>query len=169
MSSSQTIHITLSNIISLNFFLSTDSNVDYDVQKKKVNDCLSDHFKTQIPIAYLAQAPADGKCVSIEAHYIPNLNGTEVISKSLDGVNYLVVTNSIDEKLVIANGICVGNAIHNIEKLISRETLSSIDQNLTVLPKIKFSGSLDGMVASVDKLTLRYYGIIFTDLFSIIS
>ncbi len=106
---------TLANIISLNFFLSAGNNSEYKEQLKNINDCLSAHFKTHIPIAYLAQAPADRKYVSIEAHYIPNLKRAEVISKSLEGVNYLVIKNSSEEKLLIANGIRVDNEINNIE------------------------------------------------------
>ncbi len=106
--------IELKNIISINLFLLSENSGDFYKQRSKVDACLPEEIRTQIPLAYLAQAPADGKKVSMEVHLIPSLNGSEIVSKSIEGHNYMVVTKTSGEKLVIANGINAKNSSHSI-------------------------------------------------------
>jgi hypothetical protein len=107
-------HFEVKNIISINLFLLSEDNNDFYEQRRRVDSCLPEEIKTKIPLAYLAQAPADGKKVSIEVHYLPELDGSEIVSKNLDGHNYMVLTKKSGEKLLIANGISAQNSSHNI-------------------------------------------------------
>jgi enamine deaminase RidA (YjgF/YER057c/UK114 family) len=105
---------TLRNIVSINFFLAAgDAEVYHDLTQK-VMKCLPDQVRTGIPVACLAQAPANGAYVSAEVYCITNLGDAEVIPKSENGNLYLVIRNEKGEKLVIANGIGQNNGKKSI-------------------------------------------------------
>lgn len=106
--------MTLKNIISINFFLSADNTEAYHDQTGKVDKYLPDQIRTTVPVAYLAQAPANGTFVSVEIYCVTNLCDAEVIAKRVDGNLYLVLQNKKGEKLVIANGIGEANENKNI-------------------------------------------------------
>jgi enamine deaminase RidA (YjgF/YER057c/UK114 family) len=93
------------NIIAINFFLSANNNPDYLLECKQVENCLPETIQNKVPVAYLAQAPADGSFISAEVHYLANLEGVEVHSKQISGIKYLAIHKNPDEKLIIANGI----------------------------------------------------------------
>ena len=105
---------TLKNIISINFFLSAGKKEAYHDQTRKVDQCLPDRIRTNVPVAYLAQAPASGAFVSAEVYCITSLGDAEVIPKMEGGNLYLVIQNMKGEKLVIANGIGKYNDHKNI-------------------------------------------------------
>jgi enamine deaminase RidA (YjgF/YER057c/UK114 family) len=102
------------NIISINFFLSAENQEAYKKQTRAVEDCLSPEMRSGIPVAYLAQAPANGALVSAEIHYLPQLRDSEIQVKRAKGYPYLVVGRKNGEKLVVANGIGQNNGDHNI-------------------------------------------------------
>lgn len=129
--------IDLSNIIALNFFLLADSNVKYHEQKSIVGSLLPEALSSQIPIAYLAQAPACGKKISVEVHLIPNLKDADITFKSIDGNAYLSISNKLGEKLVIANGINTGRSNHNI--LEDSEYVFSIMEQILLAEGLSFS------------------------------
>ncbi|MBL7113374.1 MAG: hypothetical protein ISS19_15665 [Bacteroidales bacterium] len=96
---------TLKNIISINFFLSAGNAKVYHDLTRKLGKCLPDQIRTGVPVAFLAQAPANGAFVSSEVYFIANLGDSEVIAKTEEGNLYLVIQNEKGKKLVIANGI----------------------------------------------------------------
>ena len=103
--------LTLKNIISVNFFLAADNSKEYNDLTHKLELCLPEEIRTNIPVACLAQAPANGAFVSAEVYLITRPGDSEVIVKKMDGHIYLVIQNKKGEKLVIANGIRKDN--HN--------------------------------------------------------
>ncbi|MFH0758254.1 MAG: hypothetical protein V2B15_13285 [Bacteroidota bacterium] len=104
----------ISNIIALNFFLSATDVTAFEDQKKLLADCLPDTIKNVIPVAYLAQAPANGAMVSAEMHYLPDIEGVTITSKNMAGINYLAIEGKGGDKWVVANGICTGKKKHQI-------------------------------------------------------
>ena len=102
---------THNNIIAINFFIAADNNDLYGDLAGRVAGCLPDHMRTSVPVACLAQAPANGALVSTEVYFITNLENAEVVRKNENGNLYLVIRNNKGEKLVIANGI--GKDIEN--------------------------------------------------------
>jgi enamine deaminase RidA (YjgF/YER057c/UK114 family) len=96
---------TLRNIASINFFLSADNAELYHDLRQRVMKCLPDQVRSGVPVACLAQAPANGAFVSAEVYCVTNLGDAEVTPKSKDGYLYLVIQKGRGEKLVIANGI----------------------------------------------------------------
>ncbi len=106
----------IGNVISINLFLAAESNEVFDFHVKGIKQSLPDTVKERIPVACLAQAPADGNLVSAEVHFIPDLNGAQVITKIESGNKYLVIKNDSGEKLVIANGIGAGNHNHQVPR-----------------------------------------------------
>jgi enamine deaminase RidA (YjgF/YER057c/UK114 family) len=102
---------TQKNIIAVNFFIAAHNTVSYRDLAGKVVSCIPDEMRTSIPVACLAQAPANGAFVSTEVYFISNHGDAEVVRKSENGNLYLVIRNKKGEKLVIANGI--GKDIEN--------------------------------------------------------
>lgn len=129
--------INFSNIIALNFFLLADSNEKYLEQKEIVGGLLPDELSTKIPIAYLAQAPACGKKISVEVHLIPKLKDADIAFKKIDGNAYLSISNKLGEKLVIANGINTSSPKHNI--LEDSEYVFSIMEQILLAEGLSFS------------------------------
>lgn len=106
--------LTLKNIISINLFLSVDDRTGYHDMVREVDDCLPEEIRTGIPVAYLAQAPANGSFVSAEVYYIADLGNSDVITREEEGNLYLVIQDANGDKLVIGNGIGNDNNPKNI-------------------------------------------------------
>src|SRR4030042_3815955 len=126
---------TLKNIISINFFLSASNRKAYHDLTRKVVKCLPDQIRNSIPVACLAQAPANGAFVSAEVFYITNLGDSDVIAKTLDGNLYLVIQSMKGAKLVIANGI--GNDDHD------KSITENAEKVFRVMEKILHTEGLD--------------------------
>ena len=105
---------SLRNIISINFFLSAGNAEAYHDMIRELDNVMPEEIRTGIPVACLAQAPANGARVSAEVFCIPDLHNTVVTAKKLDGYLYLVIQNNRGEKLVIANGIGKNNHVKSI-------------------------------------------------------
>ncbi len=104
----------ISNILSLNFFLSATDIQSFEEQKKHLAACLPKQIADVTPIAYLAQAPANGAKVSIEMHFLPEMEGIVVTPKNLGGTKYLVIESQLGDRWVVANGINTGKEKHQI-------------------------------------------------------
>ena len=101
---------TLKNIISINFFLSAGDRTGYHEMVREVGNCLPGEIRTGIPVAYLAQAPANGSFISAEVYYVAELGNSDFITREEEGNRYLVIQDASGDKLVIGNGI--GNDSH---------------------------------------------------------
>ena len=97
------------NIITMNFFLCTDNADTYRDHTRIVFNYLGEQISSRVPVACLAQSPANGTLVSLEIYYIVELVDYEVIVRKADGNLCLVIQQREGEKLVIANGIGKGN------------------------------------------------------------
>jgi enamine deaminase RidA (YjgF/YER057c/UK114 family) len=106
--------LTLNNIISISFFVSAGSREIYLDLTRRMGKFLPEQVRKSIPVAFLAQAPANGALVSAEVFFIPGLGGSVVAPKTVDGNLYLVVQNGEGEKLVVANGIGSNGSDHSI-------------------------------------------------------
>jgi len=91
--------------VALNFFIPAENNKEYYLQKEEILSCLPPDIKAGIPLAYLAQAPANKSKISLEVHYIPEPDTVRLIPKSESGIVYLVAKDDTGKKLVFASGI----------------------------------------------------------------
>lgn len=98
----------------MNFFLCTDNADTYRDHTRIVFNYLGEQISSRVPVACLAQSPANGTLVSLEIYYIVELVDYEVIVRKTDGNLCLVIQQREGEKLVIANGIGKGNGIGSI-------------------------------------------------------
>jgi enamine deaminase RidA (YjgF/YER057c/UK114 family) len=129
--------LTLKNIISINFFLSANNREVYHDLARKVVNCLPDQIRTGIPVACLAQAPANGAFVSAEVFCITSPGDFDVITKTLNENLYLVIHNKEGAKLVIANGI--GNDNHNKSITENAEKVFSLMEKILRTEGLDFS------------------------------
>jgi enamine deaminase RidA (YjgF/YER057c/UK114 family) len=126
---------TLKNIISINFFLDAGNAEVYHDLTRRLEKCLPAQIRTGVPVAFLAQAPANGALVSAEVCCITNLEDAEVHAKTEDGNLFLVIQNKKGEKLVIANGIGANNGHRSITE--------DAEEVFGVMAKILHSEGLD--------------------------
>lgn len=127
----------IGNIIALNFFLLASDNEAYYELKAKVSALLPENITSNIPIAYLAQAPACGKKISVEVHLIPQLKDAKIDLKNIDGNSYLNISNKAGEKLVIANGISPYRSTQEI--LVDSEYVFSIMEQILEAEGLSFN------------------------------
>jgi enamine deaminase RidA (YjgF/YER057c/UK114 family) len=130
--------LRLSQIVSINLYLNSASPENYYNRRKEFKEKLSETFSHPLPVAYLAQPPANNCELLLEIHALPSECYTNIEHKAIGDLKYLCVFDHNHTKYVFATGIedsqttedILANSEHVFEKMetiLNAENMSFSD------------------------------------------
>ncbi len=129
---------TINQVVSLNVFLKASSNKEYYSKRQEISRILAQEFTELLPVAYLAQPPANTAELIVEIHALAKDSYSKFIIKTIDNISYILVMDEKNKKSVFATGIedlptnedILKNSekvFQKIEKILNEENLSFSD------------------------------------------
>lgn len=97
--------IPAEQVLCISIFCNASGNREYQFVSKEIHDSLPESYSGRVPVAILAQAPANGSGIAAEIYALENAKDWSVVSVKDEDLLWMRATSPEGMKLVVANGI----------------------------------------------------------------